>query len=205
MSAAAALAVDAPKKGRKKLIIIALAVVALLAAAAGGFMVFKARTAHAEEDEVEVEVDAPAKSKQSGHQPEAFDPKHAPLFVNLEPITINLADRDTDRYAQIVIALEVEDDKSVDHVKAFMPVIRNNLLMAVANKTSEDVRTDDGRRLLAAEMQAQALRPLGYDLDAADLMEGDASAHAGTGKRKKPRKPAKLPIKAVNFVNFIVQ
>ncbi|MDZ5457529.1 flagellar basal body-associated FliL family protein [Azohydromonas lata] len=200
MSAAAALAVDTPKKGHKKLIIIVLAVVVLLAAAAGGFMVFKARTAHAEEDEVEVDA-APAKNK----QPEAFDPKHAPLFVNLEPITINLADRDVDRYAQIVIALEVEDDKSSDHVKAFMPVIRNNLLMAVANKTSEDVRTDGGRRLLAAEMQAQALRPLGYDLNAEDFMESDASAHAGAGKRKKSHKPAKLPIKAVNFVNFIVQ
>ena len=205
MSVAAVLPAATPTKGRKKIVIMALALVLLLAAAAGGFMVFKARAAQAyEDDEVEVEVEAP-RHKKGGHQAEAFDPKHVPVFVNLEAITINLADRDIDRYAQVVIALEVDEGKAADHVKAFMPMIRNNLLLAVANKTSEDVRTYEGRRLLAAEMHAQALRPLGFDLEAADLMDGDAAAQAGATKRKKARKPAKLPIKAVHFVNFIVQ
>lgn len=202
MSVAATLPAPAPKKGRKKIVIIALALVLLLAAAAGGFMVFKARAAQAHEED-EVEVDAPSHGK-SAHKGEAFDPKHAPMFVNLEAITINLADRDMDRYAQVVIALEVEDDKAGEHVKALMPVIRNNLLLTVANKTSEDVRTDEGRRLLAAELQAQALRPLGFNLGAVDLMDSDTAAQPAAAKRKA-RKPARLPIKAVHFVNFIVQ
>lgn len=202
MSAAATLPATEPKKGRKKIVIIALAVVLLLAAAAGGFMVFKSRAAHAD-DEDEVEVEAPRHAK-GGHKGEAFDPKHVPVFAQVEPITVNLADRDIDRYAQVVITLELEGDKAGEQVKAFMPAIRNNLLMAVANKTSDDVRTDEGRRLLAAELQVQALRPLGFDLDAEDLLD-NAAAHAGSGKGRKSRKPARLPIKAVHFVNFIVQ
>lgn len=200
MSAEAALPAEAPKKnGRKKIILIALAVL-LLVAAAAGFMVFRSYSAHAEEDdEVEVEV---TKHTNAQHQPEAFDPKHAPVFVPLDAITINLADRDTDRYAQVVISLEVDEAKTVEQVKAFMPVIRSNLLLAIANKTSEEVRTDDGRRLLTAELHAQALRPLGYNLSAEDLVEGEAKPGA---PKSKSRKPAKLPIKAVHFVNFIVQ
>lgn len=204
MSAAAAtLAADAPKKGRKKIVVIALAVVLLLVATAGGFMVFKSRAAHAD-DEDEVEVEVAPKHKTVAHQAEAFDPKHVPVFVPLEAITINLADREIDRYAQVVIALEVDDDKAGEQIKAFMPVIRSNLLLAIANKTSEDVRSDDGRRRLAAELQAQALRPLGYDFDAEDFMDNGGETKSGKHKRKA-RKPAKLPVKAVHFINFIVQ
>jgi flagellar FliL protein len=183
------------------MVVIALAVVLLFVAAAGGLMIFKSRVAHAD-DEDEVEVEVAPQHKKGAHQAEAFDPKHMPVFVPLDAITINLADRDIDRYAQVVIALEVDDDKAGEQIKAFMPVIRSNLLLAIAKKTSEDVRSDDGRRRLAAELQAQALRPLGYDFDAEDFMDSGGEAKSGKHKRKTP---AKLPVKAVHFINFIVQ
>ena len=35
------------------------------------------------------------------------DPKAVPTFVPLDPFTVNLADRDADRYAQIGVTLEL--------------------------------------------------------------------------------------------------
>lgn len=203
-AAAAAAPAASPKKGRKKIIIIAAAVVVLLVV--GGIAAFFALKSHpADEDEDEVEVAAVHKHKKEKHAaPEPFDPKHAPTFVPLEVFTVNLADRDNDRYAQVGITLEVEDGKAGEQIKAFMPAIRNNILMVLARKSSGDVRSDEGKKLLAAEVHAQALRPLGYDFEPEDLMEDDEAPKPGASKRKKRKLPP-LPIKAVHFANFIVQ
>jgi flagellar FliL protein len=198
---AAALATDvAPtKKGKKKLIIVA-AVVALLVAAGAGFMVMKARAAHAD-DEDEVEVAHVQKSEKH----EAHDPKHPPIYVPLEVITCNLADRDTDRYAQVSIALEVDDSKAGEQIKAFMPIIRHNILMVLSSKSSDDVRSEAGKKFLLAELKANVLRPLGYDFDPEELMEEDGEAKPAKGKGKRKVRLPRLPVKAVHFINFIVQ
>jgi flagellar FliL protein len=207
-SAAAAAPTASPKKGRKKLIIIAVAVVLLLVGGIAAFIALKSG-GHGEDEDDEVEVSqVHAKHKKDGKRaaaPEPYDPKHAPTFVPLEVFTVNLADHDADRYAQVGITLEVEDGKAGEQIKAFMPAIRNNILLVLAKKSSADVRTEEGKRLLAAELHAQALRPLGYVLEPEDLMEdGDAEPKPGAPKRKKRKLPP-LPIKAVHFANFIVQ
>jgi flagellar FliL protein len=40
------------------------------------------------------------------------------VFVPLEPFTVNLADREAERYAQIGMTLEIEDAKVGDQIKA---------------------------------------------------------------------------------------
>ncbi|HET7794848.1 MAG TPA: flagellar basal body-associated FliL family protein, partial [Rhizobacter sp.] len=103
MSTAAATADvgDAPQKGKKKLIII-LAAVLLLVLGGGGAAVMvmkkKAAAAAAEEDEDEP---AAVVEKRKDHA------KHPPTFVALDPFVVNLADKETDRFAQIGITLEV--------------------------------------------------------------------------------------------------
>lgn len=203
-SAAAAAPTASPKKGRKKIIIIAVAVVLLLVGGIAAFVALKSGHAADEEDEVEVAQVHKKKEKRAA-APEPYDPKNAPTFVQLEVFTVNLADRETDRYAQVGITLEVEDGKAGEQIKAFMPAIRNNILLVLSRKASTDVRSEEGKRLLAAEVHAQALRPLGYDLEPEDLMEDDAvEPKPGAPKRKKRKLPP-LPIKAVHFANFIVQ
>ncbi|WP_157272233.1 flagellar basal body-associated FliL family protein [Azohydromonas aeria] len=204
-SAAAAAPTASPKKGRKKIIIIAVAVVLLLVGGIAAFIALKSGHAADEEEEVEVAQVHKKKDTKRVAAPEPYDPKNAPTFVQLEVFTVNLADHDADRYAQVGITLEVEDGKAGEQIKAFMPAIRNNILLVLARKTSADVRSQEGKRLLAAELHAQALRPLGYDLETEDLMEdGDAEPKPGAPKRKKRKLPP-LPIKAVHFANFIVQ
>ncbi|WP_066342233.1 flagellar basal body-associated FliL family protein [Azohydromonas lata] len=202
MSAAVAALGASLKKGRIKIILIAVVVLLLLG---GGVAYVATKSAHAEDDdEVEVHDAHPAKAVQPG----TFDPKTAPTFMPMDVFTVNLADRDTDRFAQVGVTLEVEDAKVLEQVKAYMPAIRNNILMLLSSKTAEAVRDEAGKRRLAAEIRAQALRPLGYDVAAEDLMdEGQAPAASNAARPRKQRKsaPTALPIKSVHFSNFIVQ
>jgi hypothetical protein len=96
MSTAAAADGAAPAKAGKKKLIIALALLLLLAAVAGGGMLWwlKARSqaAHADDDAAaELSADGAA-------APQRRDPKAVPVFIALDNFTVNLADRDAERY-----------------------------------------------------------------------------------------------------------
>jgi flagellar FliL protein len=206
MSTAATVDGAAPAKAGKKKLIILLALLLVLLAAAGGGVVFwlkaKAHAAQAENDDPAAEAsadDAKAAPKR--------DPKAVPVFVALENFTVNLADRDTERYAQIGISLELADSKAGDRIKAFMPAIRNNILMVLAHKTSAEVLASEGKVKLAGEIQRATSRALGVDVvepgDDTDAVDDDA-ATSKKKKRKRKVEPA-LPVVAVQFSNFIVQ
>lgn len=208
MSAAAATAEGAPPaKGKKKLIII-LAAVLLLVAGGGGAAVFMmkkkaAEAAAAEEAEGEDGEHAPAKGKAKAQA--KHDPAQPPAFLPLDPFVVNLADKDADRYAQIGVTLEVEDAKVGDQLKAYMPAIRNGILMVLAHKTSTELLTREGKEKLAGEIMRESVRPLGIELD--DPEDDEPAADDEKPKKKKKRKTAaqESPVKHVHFSNFIIQ
>lgn len=178
-AASAAAASDAPTvpgKGKKRLL-IALIVggVLLLLALAGGAAVLmmnqRAAAAAAGADDTEVADEAPKKAVRKG----------PPTFAPLDPFTVNLADRDAERFAQIGITLELEAAKDAETVKQFMPAIRHNVLMVLAHKTAAELLERDGKLKLADEVRREALRALEAD-DADDP-----------------------PVRSVQFSTFIVQ
>lgn len=202
MSAAAATdAGDAPKKkGSKKLIIIIVAVVLLLAAAGGGALFFMKKKA-AEEEEGDAEGGgAHAKPKAAEvHKPaKKHDAAHPPVYVPLEPFTVNLADRDQDRYAQIGVTLEVDEQKTADEMKGYMPSIRNAILMVLSHKTAAELLAIEGKEQLADEIMREAVRPMGIEIDA------EEEEPAGKA-RKKRRQPVYNPVQHVHFSSFIIQ
>ncbi|MGY4830184.1 flagellar basal body-associated FliL family protein [Sphaerotilaceae bacterium SBD11-9] len=201
-AAAAANAGDAPKKGKKKLIII-LAAILLIVLGGGGAAVMvmkKKAAAAAEEDEDEP---AAAVERRNDHA------KHPPTFVALEPFVVNLADKETDRFAQIGITLEVEDPKFAEEMKAYMPAIRNGILMVLAHKTSAQLLSREGKLALAREIMREAVLPLGIEVgddDEAEPAPRRADDEEDPPKRKKRRKSGPVnPVKHVHFSNFIVQ
>lgn len=208
MSAAAATAEGAPPaKGKKKLIII-LAVVLLLVAGGGGAAVFmmkkKAAEAAAAEAEGEDGEHAPAKGKAKGDA--KHDPAQPPVFLPLDPFVVNLADKDADRYAQIGVTLEVEDAKLGDQLKAYMPAIRNGILMVLAHKTSTELLTREGKEKLAGEIMRESVRPLGIELEEPEEDEPAADEEKPKKKKKKRKTAAdESPVKHVHFSNFIIQ
>ncbi len=187
MSTAAAIEGAVPAKaGKKKLLIIVLATLLLLGAAGGGLLFWLKARAHAaalaeEGDDAAEHAGAGAAHKR--------DPNAVPVFLALENFTVNLADRDAERYAQIGISLELEDAKAGERIKLFMPAIRNNILMVLSHKRSTDLLDREGKEQLAAEVLSETERALGYE-----------PAAAGKKADDTPR-----PVRAVQFSNFIIQ
>jgi flagellar protein FliL len=180
-----------PVKSKKKLIIIASAVlVALIVVAATAIVSLKRRAAAAEGAD-----GTPAAAAVSKHETQA-----TPVFVPLDSFTVNLADRDAERYAQVGITLEVTDTSLVDQIKAYMPAIRNNVLMAISERNASELMTREGKAKLADKIRRETSRALGYDVPRDQ--DGDAAA-VGRGHRKA--KDGELPITAVQFSNFIIQ
>ena len=197
MATAAADTAAAPAGGsKKKLIIIVVGVLVLVLVAAGAFLVLKKKPPAEGEDGEEA---APA-----AHAPAAahkVDPSHPPVFVPLDPFTVNLADKDVDRFAQIGVTLEVGDAKVADQVKAYLPAIRSNILMVLSHKTSAELLSREGKEKLAKEIMRESVRPMGIELP-----EEDTEEDAETPKKKKKKKPVVVsPITQVLFANFIVQ
>ena len=201
MSAAAASADDAPPKGNKKKLILILAVVLLLVLGGGGaaFFMLKKKPADDEEGDGGPAAHAPADVK-----PVKFDPKHAPVFVPLDPFVVNLADKGVERYAQIGVTLEIQDAATGEALKAYMPAIRNNILLLLAHKSSEELLSADGKLKLAAQIRGEAVRPLGYEVEDEDD-EAAADDAAAAKKKKRKKKPQQLPVTQVHFSNFIIQ
>jgi flagellar FliL protein len=213
MSAAPAAAAegDAPKKGSKKLIIIIAAVVLLLVVGGGGafFMMKKnadAAAAAAEAEEDDGGHDKPAKAAK---RPEHKKDEHAgpPSFVPLDPFVVNLADRETERYAQIGITLQVDDPKMSEEMKAYMPAIRNAVLLILSHKSSEELLSPDGKLKLAVEIRREAARAMGYEIE--DPEDEEEAEDEDTPKKKKKKKKKKVesynPIVQVHYSNFIIQ
>jgi flagellar protein FliL len=134
-----------------------------------------------------------------------LDPKAPPTFVALDPFTVNLADRDTERYAQLGITLEIADSKVADQIKSYMPAIRNNILMAIADKTAVQLMDREGKLKLAAEIQRETARSIGYTAEAAAAAAAEAAQDSDNSARKKSKRMVEPPIRAVHFSNFIIQ
>jgi flagellar FliL protein len=220
MSTAAA-AIDAgeaspKKKGKKKLIVI-LAAVLLLAGVGGGAAVYimkkkAAEAAAAAEEEGEDGADA----AHAADDKKKHDSKHPPTFVPLEPFVVNLADKDAERYAQIGITLELDDAQFAEQIKAYMPAIRNGILLTLSHKTSQELLSIEGKLALSKEILREAVKPLGIEIPvagteaaeahAADEDEDDDTSAKKKKKKKKAAAPATPnPVRNVHFSNFIVQ
>ncbi len=202
MSAAAAAptADAAPKKGKGKLLTIVGIVLAVVLAGAGGAVFFVSQqAAQAEGEEHADEAAAPARREAKASTP--------PVFVPLEVFTVNLADRGGDRFAQIGVTLEVADSTVEARLKAVMPVIRSNILLALARKTSDELLQHEGRLRLAAEIRIETLRPLGHEvaLDALLPAATEGEAEDSPQRRRARRALQELPVQQVHFSNFIIQ
>jgi flagellar protein FliL len=203
MSAAAAEAAP-PKKSNKKLIIIIAAALAVVLLGGGAAVMMMKKNAAAEEAaaaEAEAEDDGEARPKP--RKAAKHDPKAVPMFVPLDSFTVNLADRDAERYAQVGITLELADPAVDAQIKSFMPVIRNNILLALADSTAADLVGRDGKARLARRIQHETSRALGVDVPEEEPESAEADAASTKKKRKKAAHD--LPITAVHFSNFIIQ
>lgn len=166
---------DAPAQGKSKKLIIIGALVALLVVVAAAVVLVM--------------------SNQSRSDPYGSDEPSkkvalVPTFLPLENMVVNLADPGGDRFAQIGITLELQDEATSTVVKQYMPSIRNGVLMLVSQRTADELLQREGKEQLAADILREVTRPLG----------SGSTANAGEGSRA-----AASPVRRVLFSSFIIQ
>ncbi|VWX60306.1 Flagellar protein FliL [Burkholderiales bacterium 8X] len=197
-AAAAPAATEAPaKKGKGKLIVI-IAAVLVLAGGGGGAWFFLNKKPHDAEHE---EASAAAEK-----------PHAAPTYMAMENMVVNLADPGGERFAQIGITLDLDNEKTAEKIKAIMPVVRSRVLMLASQRTSEELLKRDGKEKLADDVVAEVSRALGYEVDEPKPVKAKAKAEAegddeedAAPKKKRKKKAAASPVNGVLFSAFIIQ
>jgi flagellar FliL protein len=95
-----------------------------------------------------------------GRAPDTAHPKVAavkpPVFYNLDPFTVNLVEENGDHYLQVSIVFQVSDDKAVEQIKTYLPVIRNHILLLLSAKKPSEISSPEGKQKLVAELVAAA-------------------------------------------------
>lgn len=196
MSTNATAAESAPKPAKSKKLLIIGAVVILLLVIAGGAAAWVMFSRQALDEE----------GGESGAK--AAAPAAAPTFLPMETMVVNLADPGGERFAQIGITLELQDAKTADTVKQYMPSIRSGILMLVSQRNSDELLMIEGKEKLAADIAREVARPLGFTPAKAaaprvDVDEADDGYDEEVARKR--RREAKNPVRRVHFSGFIIQ
>ena len=187
----------APAKGKKMLLVIGL-VVAVLVLAGGAAAFFLLNRSHADDEE----GGAPARKEVV---------KVAPTFLPLENMVVNLADPGGDRFVQVGITLELDDLKTSDQIKQYLPTIRSSILMLISQRTASELLQREGKEKLATDILREVSRPLGYAVPSERAREREREREANNRDAdedddRPPRSRAQRnPVRAVLFSSFIIQ
>lgn len=174
---------EAPKKSKKLLIIILAAVLVLVLGGGGAaFMLLKKGDHADDEDAAEETVKDKKKDKKKGHEA-------PPVFVNLEPFTVNLVPESGDQYLQVVLSLELDEALSEPLLKAQMPKIRNNITLMLSAKKASELLPKEGKEHLA------------------DGLKDEINSVIEPPKKNKKGEVImpEGPVKSVLFTSFIIQ
>lgn len=179
MAASSSAAAPAQAKGKK--LIVMGAVVALLLVAVAAVVLLLTNQSRGD-DVYGDETSAPKASV-------------VPTFLPLENMVVNLADPGGDRFAQIGITLELQDDATASVVKQYMPSIRNGILMLVSQRTADELLLREGKEQLASDILREVTRPLG--------MGGRVDSARSDDNEAPSRR--RSPVRRVLFSSFIIQ
>lgn len=143
-SSAATVAAAVPTAGRpSKLLVSLLAALGLLAAGGGAYYFL---------------------GQQAG--PAAESAKAAPekpIFLTIEPLTVNLQSEGRGRFLHLGLALKLRDEQSRAQLVEFMPELRSRLLLLLSNRSPESLVSTEDKARLADEIRVELNRPFGAD------------------------------------------
>ncbi|AOM39526.1 flagellar basal body-associated protein FliL [Xenorhabdus hominickii] len=84
----------------------------------------------------------------------------APVFMTLEPFTVNLIDNDEhfDRVLYVGVTLRLSDEKTRQLFHDYLPEVRSRMLLLLSRQKATDLAKDDGKMRLVEEIK-QTLHP----------------------------------------------
>lgn len=139
--AAAAAAAAAPKKKSRKGLVFALLALLLLAGGGAGGWWWWSQEGQAPADKAKAADRKPAKP---------------PVFVSLDPFTVNLQEENGEHYLQLQVVYHVADEKVTEQLKVYLPILRNRLLILLAAKRPSELNAPEGKAKLVSELLAAA-------------------------------------------------
>lgn len=96
-------------------------------------------------------------------KPSADEARHEavkpPVFIVMEPFTVNLQQEAADQFLQISMTVQVGDEKQVEEIKLYMPQVRSRVLLLLSGKKASDINTAEGKKKLADDITAQIRLP----------------------------------------------
>ncbi len=107
---------------------------------------------------------APRRRKAKASPPRRRREGKPPVFSTLENFTVNLAG-DGEHFLQLGVVLQLKDEETADKVKAYLPQIRNKILLLLSAKTADELQTPKGKQALIDEILVATREPLHADGD----------------------------------------
>ncbi|APX93241.1 flagellar basal body-associated protein FliL [Halomonas sp. 1513] len=85
----------------------------------------------------------------------------APIFVDINPFTVNLQSRRYDhRLLYVGLSLRVGNETTRELIEEHMPQVRSRLLMLLSSQEAEELTSPEGKQQLSSEILALFDQPL---------------------------------------------
>ncbi len=94
----------------------------------------------------------------------ARPPPVKPVFIPVEPLTVNLLADGRPRFLHLGISLRTEDEAARERVAEAMPELRSRLLLMLSNRDPASLATPADKMRLAEEIRRELDRPIGAGL-----------------------------------------
>jgi len=134
-------------------------VLLVLVLAVGGFVAWKLMTMPQPADQ---SATATVKQTDETTIPKAEEDTNAPpIPVEIDDLTINLADTDRERYLRVKITLYCRSEEDKTKISARMVEIKDLLISAISGKKFSDIRTPQGKYELKQDLIVRINRIVG--------------------------------------------
>ena len=142
---AAAEGAEAPKSKKKLFMVLGIVLVLILSIGGGGAYFLLSGDPEDEEEDVAVEPVKAEKKKAAKEMP--------PVYVPLDPFTVNLVPETGDQFLQLILSIEVDSPLAGDRVKMYTPKIRNDITLLLSSKKASDLITTEGKQALSSDIR----------------------------------------------------
>jgi flagellar protein FliL len=180
----------APAKSKLMLIIIVVVVLLLGGGGAAAYFMMSKKGGSTKEKEVK---------EHSSHKP--------PVFLNLEPFTVNLQPETGEQFLQVTASLKLHGKEVEEKIKAVIPEIRHKGLLLLSAKKASEIASTEGREQLAEDLR----REINVIVDGEPVRKPKRGASKSKDKtEEKGAEPESGPspedsIQGVLFTSFIIQ
>ena len=134
---------DAPASSNINVLLLALLVAALLTILAGGYLLL---------------------TRTEPRAAEAAPVAPAPIFVALEPMTVNLQGDGRSRFLHVGLTLKSADQESQARIAEYLPEVRSRILTLLSNREAATLAGAEGKAQLAGEIAATVNQPFASGL-----------------------------------------